>query len=158
MRALDRLLHQLATAAGLELQPLLQHARAGLVQLPGGGGTSAKLGEPAPNISGAATLLPLAAAMLSAMPQVGCVRSLAAGPRGACKASLSRWLPLSVGILLPAMQLRALYLSAAQAILPDEAAAAQAVAELAEQATGTWRVAADVQHAALAASLQAEAS
>lgn len=56
------------------------------------------------------------------------------------------------------LQLHNLYLSAVQAVLPEEAAAAAAVAELAEQATGSWRVMADVQQAALAASLQSEAS
>lgn len=53
------------------------------------------------------------------------------------------------------VQLRELYSSAAEAVLPDNGAAAQAVRDFAEDATANWRVIADVQEAALAASLQA---
>ena len=102
MQALDRQLHQLAAAAGLELQPLLRPAGAALVQLPGGGGGSAKLGDPAPTISSAATLLPLAAAMLSAVPQVGGAGSVLLAQAGvACAAGMHGCFPCSSALRAP---------------------------------------------------------
>lgn len=70
--ALDSMLHQLAAAAGMEMQSLLQLAGTAPGQLDGGSGAAAKReGSPA-ILSSSPTLLPLAAAMLSAEPQVGC--------------------------------------------------------------------------------------
>lgn len=70
LRALDGLLHQLAAAGGLEAEQLLQQAEAPPAQAHPNADEGATLEAPAATAGSPATLLPLTAAMLSAVPQV----------------------------------------------------------------------------------------